>query len=96
MRIIFLFFHELSDSNMVRSNKFLRAIHYQFLYAYGLFSLKLIASITHADTSIGAAVPSSQQQKEKNALSVKNKKSSLGSIRIDIPSPFLSYAHYRS
>ena len=42
--------------------------------------LKLIAPITHTDTSLGAAVSSSQQQKEKNAPSVNTKQSSLGDI----------------
>ena len=43
-------------------------------------SLKLIASISHTDTSVSSAVPSSQQQKQSDALSVKTKESSLDDI----------------
>ena len=43
-------------------------------------SLKLIASISHTDTSVSSAVPSSQQQKRSDALSVKTKQSSLDDI----------------
>ena len=43
-------------------------------------SLKLIASINHTDTSVSAAVPSSQQQKQNDALSVNTKESSSDGI----------------
>ena len=33
----FFFFHELSDSKMIRSNKFLRAIHDDFMHSHSLF-----------------------------------------------------------
>ena len=42
--------------------------------------LKLIASITHFDTLLSAAVPSSQQQKQGNVLSVNTKESSFDDI----------------
>ena len=43
-------------------------------------SLKLIASITHTDTFVSAAVPSSHQQKQSNVLSVNTKESSFDDI----------------
>ena len=43
-------------------------------------SLKLIAPISHSDTTVSSALPSSQQQKQSDALSVKTKESSLDDI----------------
>ena len=43
-------------------------------------SLKLIAPISHSDTTVSSALPSSQQQKQSDALIVKAKKSSLDDI----------------